>query len=321
MREGLSLGTVQHLGQFDRIFERELGAGANREMRGVRGVAEKDDVAAGPALALDAPEIEPGGAADEVRRVGLKRMAVEIFGEELLAGGDALVLRHPVEAEAAPRFLRAFDDEGRAVRREAIGVRPDPAVLGLLEREGEGVEHLRGAEPHELVGADVDVHSESLGRRVAEAGVCTVRRNDQIVVAPPGIGGIAFGVEVEHDAEFAGAVLQDFEQALAADADETVAARGDRLAAKMDVDVVPVRELGGDRRRGDRIVGGDVLDREVGEDHAPAEGDARRIALEHLDLVRRDRGASSRWRNRGRPGRRRCKRFSCSAAWHSSGLL
>src|SRR5437763_16449056 len=105
-------------------------------MRGVRGIAQEDDVAARPALALDPAEVEPGGGADEVRSVGLKRMAVEIFGEQLLARGDRFVLAHPVEAEAAPGLLRTFDDEGRAIGREAVGVGPDPAVLGLLEREG-----------------------------------------------------------------------------------------------------------------------------------------------------------------------------------------
>ena len=150
-------------------------------------------------------------------------MAVEIFGEQLLARGDALVLVHPVEAEAAPGLLRTFDDEGRAVGREAIGVRPDPAVLGLLEGEGEGVEHLRRAEPDELVGAHVDVDPERVGIGVAEARVGAVRGDDQVVVAPLRIGGIALGFEVQHDAELARAVLQDFEQALAADADEAVA--------------------------------------------------------------------------------------------------
>ena len=90
-------------------------------------------------------------------------MAVEIFGEEFLAQGDRFRLVHPVEAEAAPRLLRTFDDEGRAVGREAVGVGPDPAVLGLLEGEGEGVEHLGRAEPDELVGADLDVDPECVG--------------------------------------------------------------------------------------------------------------------------------------------------------------
>ena len=87
------------------------------------------------------------------------------------------------------------------------------------------------------------------GSSVAEARVGAVGRNDEIVVAPLRIGRIALGIEVQHDAELARAVLQDFEQALAADADEAVPARGDGLAAKMDVDIVPVRELVGDDLR------------------------------------------------------------------------
>ena len=134
--------TVQHLGQLDRILERQLGARADREMGGVGGVAEQDELAVVPALALDAAEVEPGGRADEVGGVGLERVAVEIFGEQFFAGGDGLGLVHAVEAEAAPGLFRTFDDEGRAVGREAVGVGPDPAVLGLFEGEGEGVEGL-----------------------------------------------------------------------------------------------------------------------------------------------------------------------------------
>ena len=150
-------------------------------------------------------------AADPTKCVGVghELVAVEIFGEQLLARGDGFGLVHPVEAERAPGLFRTFDDEGRAVGREAVGVRPDPAVLGLLEREGEGVEHFRRAEPHELVGADVDVDSERVGVRIAEARVGAVRGDDEIVVAPLRIGGIAFGFEVQDDAELARAVLQD----------------------------------------------------------------------------------------------------------------
>src|SRR5690348_10570882 len=101
-------------------------------------------------------------------------MAVEIFGEELLARGDALVLAHPVEAELAAGLLRTYDDEGRAVRREAVGVRPDPAVFGFLERERKSVEDLRRAEPDEFVPPDVDIDSECPRRCIPEARVCAI---------------------------------------------------------------------------------------------------------------------------------------------------
>ncbi len=278
--------TVEHLGQFDRIFERELGAGPDREMRGVRGVAEQDDIAGRPALALDAAEVEPCRGADQMRGVRLQRMAVEIFGEQLLAGGDRFGLVHAVEAETAPRVFRTFDDEGRAVWGEAVGVRPDPAVLGLLEREGEGVEDLVRSEPDELVRAHIDVDAERIFVCVAEARVDAVGSDDEIVVAPLRIGRIALGVELDPDAEFARPVLQYFEQALAADADEPVTRGSDRLAAEVDVDVVPMREFVGDDLRGLGVVGLEVLDRLVGEDHAPAEGDTGSVAFEHRDVVR-----------------------------------
>jgi hypothetical protein len=219
-----------------------------------------------------------------------KLMAVEIFGENPLAGGDAFVLRHPVEAEVAPDLFRAFDDEGRAVGREAIGVSPDPAVLGFLEGESEGVEHLGRAEPDELVGANLDIDLELLARmRVAEARIGAVGGDHQIIVAPARVGGIALGLEMENDPKLARPVLQDFQKPLAADADETVARRGDALAPVMDVDIVPMREFVGDDLRRHRIVGGQILDRLVGKDDPPAEGHSGRVALEHLDLVLRVR--------------------------------
>src|SRR5574338_812083 len=91
---------------------------------------------------------------------------------------------------------------------------------------------------------------------------------------------------MQHDSELARAILQDFEQALAADADEAMPARGDRLPAVMDVDVVPMRELLRDGFGGNEVVAGDVVDGEVGKDHAPAERDAGRVALENFDLMR-----------------------------------
>src|SRR6478672_12117541 len=70
---------AEHLGELDRIFKRELGARADREMRGVRSVPKKDHVARVPALALDPAEVQPCRGADQVRSVRLQRMAIEIF--------------------------------------------------------------------------------------------------------------------------------------------------------------------------------------------------------------------------------------------------
>ena len=57
------VGAVEHFGQLDRILQRELGARADREMRGVRGVAEQDQFVVRPAFAFDPAELEPRRAA------------------------------------------------------------------------------------------------------------------------------------------------------------------------------------------------------------------------------------------------------------------
>ena len=69
---------VQHLGELDRIFERELGPRADREMGGVRGVAEQDQIAGGPARADDPAEVEPGLRPRQVAGVRDQAVPVQI---------------------------------------------------------------------------------------------------------------------------------------------------------------------------------------------------------------------------------------------------
>src|SRR5579872_6260419 len=254
-------------------------------MGAMRGVAQKDQLATVPSIALDALEVEPRGTANEMRHVRLQRMAIEIFGKESLAFCDALIFTHSIEAQVPPAFLGTFDDEGRAIGREPVGVRPDPAMLRLLEREGKSLERLGCTEPHELVAADVEIDSERLTIDIAKARVDPVRGDDEVEFAPFRIGGIAIAVEVQGDAKCASPGLQDFEQALASDADKTVAAGRDCLAVDVHLNVVPVGEFPGDRLCGDRIIAGDIVDREIGKDDAPAECHVRRIALENLNLM------------------------------------
>jgi predicted DsbA family dithiol-disulfide isomerase len=85
------------------------------------------------------------------------------------------------------------------------------------------------------------------------------------------------------DTELAAALLQDAEQPLALDAAEAVAARARHRAAVMDVDVVPVVEIAGDRGVRGLIRGAEVLHRAVREHDAPAEGVVRAVALVDFD--------------------------------------
>ncbi len=146
-------------------------------------VAQQHDVLVDPALAQHAVEIEPGRAAQMLAhwssaycRPGC---AAKIFSQ----ARNGFFGRHVVEAGAPPGVFRAFDNERRGVGIELIGVRPDPAVLGFLEDEGEGVvEFLVGAEPDVFAGAHVDIRLEHIGVSGANAGIDAVGADDQVVV-------------------------------------------------------------------------------------------------------------------------------------------
>jgi len=78
--------------------------------------------------------------------------------------------------------LGRFDDEGGGVRVELVGVRLEPAMLGLFEREGESVELLLGAQPHEAALAQIDVGLVNAGVAGADAAVEAVAGDDQVGV-------------------------------------------------------------------------------------------------------------------------------------------
>ncbi len=68
-----------------------------------------------------------------------------------------------VEAVRAPGLLAGLDDHRREIAAELVGVDLEPAMLGLLEGEGECREGLLRAEPDETALAHVDVRLEDLG--------------------------------------------------------------------------------------------------------------------------------------------------------------
>ena len=168
---------------------------------------------------------------------------------------------------------------------EAVGVGLEPAVLGLLEGEREGVEELGGAEPHEAAATHVDVGAIGVGELGADAAVETVASDHEVGVGEIG-DGLHVGAEHQLDADFLAALLQDVEQALAADAAEAVATRRDLGAANVDLDVVPVIEGAEDLRGALRVGRLQVAERLVGEDDAPAEGVVGEIALDDADAMR-----------------------------------
>ena len=281
--------------QRDPVLERELRPRADGKMRGVRGIADQHDRHAArvdlgpvdPRAADDARELDPHRRTAEVRRVGQQRLAVEPRREEPLAVGDPFLLGHSFEARLLPDVLGRLDDERRGVAVVLVGVRLEPAVLRLDERERERPEPLLRAEPDEPAAPDVDVGRERIEVARPDAAVEPVGGDDEIRcectrrldIVPD------LGLEYELDAERLAALLQDVEEALAADAAEAMTAGRDRRAAKMDVDVVPMVERAGDLGRRRRVGRLEVAHRVVGEHHAPAERVVRAVALDDANDV------------------------------------
>ena len=69
------------------------------------------------------------------------------------------------------------------------------------------------------------------------------------------------------------------------DAGEAVAGGADHAPFDVDVDVVPMRECARDLGLGLRVGAGQILERPIGEDDAPAEGVGGPVALEDRDFV------------------------------------
>ena len=98
LQGGIDRRRLRHrVGQRDGVFHRELGAGADREMRGRLGVAEQHHVVLDPALAADHREIAPH------RAVGQQRMAVEEPAEDFRHAVGGLLLRSGPQARRAAK--------------------------------------------------------------------------------------------------------------------------------------------------------------------------------------------------------------------------
>ncbi len=291
-------GVADIVGQVDRVFQRQLGAGADREMRGVRGIAHQHHrhaaavgqrVPAHPGAADHAREADPDSGAAQVGGVADQAVAIEVAREQALAVGHALLLAHLLDAGSPPHRLGRLDNEGRGVVVKAIGMRLEPAVLGLLEGEGERLEQLVRAEPDKAALAGIDVGLEGVGIAPAHAAVDAVGGDDEIgpVLLRECLVVRHVGLEDQVHAELLATLLQDIEQALAADADEAVPARADGASADMDVNVIPVIERRVNPLCADRIGLFEIVHGGVGEHHAPAEGVVGTVAFHHIDLVGR----------------------------------
>jgi len=267
-------------------------------VRRVRGIPDQHAIAVVPAPAEDALEIEPGGAAP-VRGVAHESVAVEVLREQLLAERDGLLVVRRIQPKRAPGLLARLDDDGRERLAELVGMDLEPAVLGLLEREGEGRERLRRAEPDVAALTRVDVGLEDGFVALPRATVDAVGGDHEVGIRENRVVRYFLLEMVDHP-ELRAPLLQDAEQALALDAAEAMAAGRRGRAAVVDVDVVPVVEAARDCLLRGCVGRTEVFHRAVGEHDAPAEGVVGPVALVDLHarlrqgLAEEDGGVESR---------------------------
>ena len=284
---------AQAVGQVDGVFDRQLGARADGKVRRVRRVAHQHHrraaigtaVRVNPGAADHARKTNPLRRAAQVCRVRHQRVATQVTGEQFFTERDAFLLAHVGEPCRLPDGLGCLDDEGGRGGVEAVRMRLEPAPRRFLEREGEGVEQLARAQPDETALAQVDVGMKRGGVLAAHAAVQAVAGNDQVGVD----GGVVLhiGLELQVHTQLDAARLQDVEQLAPADTAKAVARRAHAGAVEVNLDVVPVVEGVEDLRRGLGVGALQGRQRLVREHHAPAEGVASAVALEHGDLMRR----------------------------------
>ncbi len=229
---------LQAGGEREGVLHGELGAGADGEVGVVGGVADQDGVAVRPAFVDHRAEGGPG------RLVGPQRPAAEGVGEDLGAACGGLGFVQFVEAGRPPDLLAHLDDDGRRVGRVRVTVQLHHAVLGLGDLEAEGVEGEVGGQPDVTAAVAGEGGPEHLAMGLAGGAVHPVGRDDEVVLLrePSRVRGL--GAEAQLDAEGVAALVQDLQEAAAAEGGEAVSSGGLAGASVDDVDVVPADEVG-----------------------------------------------------------------------------
>src|ERR1700730_4575389 len=201
---------AQGINERNAVLHRQLGAGTDGKVSGVRGVTKQHDVAVVPTFLAQRREVNPE------RAVRHQTPPAKLWLEEGFAVGDAVGLTRRFQAGTAPRILRALHDEGAGAGIERIGVDLEQAVIVATEDEGEGVERQVASKPHVFRRMHDDLSLEELRVGPANEAIDAIRADDEIGALE--LAEIAdLVLELEPYAERPAAPLKDIEQHLPRD--------------------------------------------------------------------------------------------------------
>ena len=245
--------TLKCVCQFNGIFKRQLGARANREVRGVSGIAHQHirhfttiggSVPMHPLIANDPRKLDPMGRASQVLGIGHEGMTLQIGGKQLFAKGNRFFLRHVLKASCLPNRLWCFHNEGGGVAIKLISMRLKPAVLGFFNGKGEGIKQFARAQPNKAAITFVNVGLVGTGKARAHSGVNAITSNDQIGLVHGGYVciGIDFLLEQQLNAQLFTTLLQNVQQTLSTNATKAMTTRTHGLPFEMHRDVIPMVE-------------------------------------------------------------------------------
>src|SRR5690349_5626609 len=125
--------------------------------------------------------------------------------------------------------------------------------------------------------AQVELRLELFEVTQADRAVYSIRRHQQITLAPQRIHIVNFAAKIDLDAQLFSAALKNLQQLEPRDAGEAVAVNRDLRITMNDVDVVPRLELFRNLRVRRLISSAQVGERLAGKHHAPTERIVRSI--------------------------------------------
>jgi hypothetical protein len=142
-----------------------------------------------------------------------------------------------------PRLRITLHDERARRLIELVRVRRKRAGRILAKRQRQSVEELVRAVPDVTMRAQVELRLELFEVMQADRAVHSIRRHQQITLAPQRIHIVNFTAKIDLDAQLFSAALENLQQLQPRDAGEAVTVNRDLRITMNNVDVVPCLEL------------------------------------------------------------------------------